>query len=150
MNINRNNQVTEFAALWHRIIDLDSGFGLDKLFPNFHELSTTEISIIQIISEEKDVLLKDISQKLHLPKSTLTNTINRLEKKDYLHRIISKHDLRSYSLELTSRGLQAQKEHIEYETLIFTGILQALNSDEERSELIRLLNIITNNLEKDK
>ncbi len=147
--LNINNQVTEFKALWHQILDLDRKLGIDKLFPNFHQLSTTEISIIQIVFEKNDVILKDISQRLGLPKSTLTNTINRLEKKGYLQRAISKQDLRSYSLELTSKGLLAQKEHAEYESLVFKGIMQALNSDEERCDLIRLLKTIIDNIERE-
>lgn len=144
-----DHQVIEFTTLWHQILDLDRKLGIDKLFPNFHQLTTTEISIIQMVFEKEDVILKDISHRLSLPKSTLTNTINRLEKKGYLCRAISKQDLRSYSLELTSKGLLAQKEHAEYEKLVFSGIMQALNTDEERYDLIRLLKTMIDNIERE-
>lgn len=140
------NYISEFTMIWHEILGLHKKFEVEKIFPNFCELSTVEISIIQMVSDDENILLKDISQQLSLPKSTLTHIIDRLEKKGYLCRKISQRDLRSYGLKLTSKGQLAQNEHIKYEKFIFSGILQALDSDNEREQFICLLKKIQVNL----
>jgi DNA-binding MarR family transcriptional regulator len=101
--------------------------------------------VIHIVSENPDIILKNICEILSLPKSTLTNTINRLEEKGYLIRIITKKDLRSYGLSLTEKGIRAQEEHMEYESQVFGRVLETLES-QERAELLTLLKKIVKNL----
>ena len=138
-----DRQFEKLSEIWHRLLKIHSELKLEKQFPNLQGMSNAEIGILRIVSENKDIILKDINQQLQLPKSTLTNTINRLEKQGYLHRLISNRDLRSYCLELTEKGMLVQKEHCSYEKLIMTGFLQALDSDEERDELLRMLQKIS-------
>ncbi len=140
-----NQQVEAFGALWHQLLMLDQKKDFQQKFPNFLELTTNEISVIHIVSENPDIILKSICEILDLPKSTLTNTINRLEEKEYLFRTITKKDLRSYGLSLTKKGVQAQKEHMEYEYQVFGKILETLEA-EERTELLTLMKKITKNL----
>ena len=138
-------QVQEFGILWHQLLRLDQKKDFEKKYPNFSELTTNEISVIHIVSENPDIILKSICQILDLPKSTLTNTINRLEEKEYLFRTITKKDLRSYGLSLTEKGIQAQKEHLEYESQAFGKVLGTLET-EERTELLSLIKKIVKNL----
>ncbi len=144
-NIVFNQQVQEFGALWHRLLILDQMKDYEQKFPNFLSLTTNEISVIQIVSVNPDIILKSICEILDLPKSTLTNTINRLEEKGYLFRTITKKDLRSYGLSLTEKGIQVQKEYIEYEHQVFRKILETLEA-EERTEFLSLMKKITMNL----
>ncbi len=146
-NIIFNQQVQEFGALWHQLLGMDQIKDFEQKFSNFLSLTTNEISVIQIVSENPDIILKSICEILNLPKSTLTNTINRLEEKGYLFRTITKKDLRSYGLSLTEKGIMAQKEHIEYEHQMFGKILGTLVA-EERIELLTLMKKITKNLAK--
>ena len=138
-------QVQEFGILWHQLLRLDQKKDFKKKYPNFSELTINEISVIHIVSENPDIILKSICQILDLPKSTLTNTINRLEEKEYLFRTITKKDLRSYGLSLTEKGIQAQKEHLEYESQEFGKVLGTLDS-KERTELLSLVKKIVKNL----
>lgn len=142
-----NNQIKELQYLWHELIKIGQNNELNSSFPNFQELSTTEIGIIQIVSLNPEVILGEICAALDLPKSTLTNTVNRLEKRGYLNRTISKRDMRSYGLSLTEKGKLAQKEHLEYEALVFGGILHALNTEEERASLLLILKKIVHKLQ---
>lgn len=146
-NIIFNQQVQEFGTLWHKLLMLDRIKDYEQKFPNFVSLTTNEISVVQIVSENPDIILKSICEILDLPKSTLTNTINRLEEKGYLFRTITKKDLRSYGLSLTEKGIQAQKEHIEYEHQVFGKILETLEA-EDRIEFLSLMKKITMNLAK--
>jgi ubiquinone/menaquinone biosynthesis C-methylase UbiE len=81
--------------------------------------------------EKPDVILGEIVSILNIPKSTLTNAVDRLEKRNYINRIISKRDRRSYGLELTEEGHLAQKEHLDFEYTVYGRILNALDTDEE-------------------
>lgn len=105
-------------------------------------ISTVEVSILSIIERKPDVILKEITQILGVPASTLTSAIDRLEKRGLLTRVISKRDRRSFSLALTEDGKLAQQEHRQSETLLWQKILSTYDTAEERSELTRLLSIL--------
>ncbi len=109
-------------------------------------ISTVEVSILSIIERKPDVILKEITQILGVPASTLTNAVDRLEKRGLLTRVISKRDRRSFGLALTEDGRLAQQEHRQSEALLWQKILGAYDTTEERSELIRLLSILAEKL----
>lgn len=109
-------------------------------------ISTVEISILSIIERDPDVILKEITKILDVPASTLTNAVDRLEKRGLLTRVISKRDRRSFGLALTEDGRIAQQEHRQSETLLWQKILGAYDTAEERVELIRLLSILAEKL----
>ena len=134
-------QVNEFSRIWHQLLVLDQKMDLEQYYSEFLQMTINEINVISLCSEKPDIILKDISKMLDLPKSTLTNIINRLEEKGYLFRTITKKDLRSYGLCLTEKGMQVQKEHLEYESEVFIAVLETLEEG-ERKELIRLMNKI--------
>ena len=100
------------------------------------------------MSKNPDVILGEIISSLDIPKSTLTSAIDRLEKRKYINRIISKRDRRSYGLELTEEGQLAQKEHIDLEYMAYGRILNALDTEEEKQELFKLLKKIINNIQE--
>lgn len=109
-------------------------------------ISTVEISILSIIERKPDVILKEITQILGVPASTLTNAVDRLEKRGLLTRVISKRDRRSFGLALTEDGRIAQDEHRQSEALLWQKILGAYDTADERGELIRLLSILAQKL----
>lgn len=109
-------------------------------------ISTVEISILSIIERKPDVILKEISQILGVPASTLTSAVDRLENRGLLTRVISKRDRRSFGLALTDDGRTAQQEHRQSEALLWQKILGAYDTAEERDELIRLLSILAQKL----
>jgi DNA-binding MarR family transcriptional regulator len=146
MNNESVKQIEEFSELWHKIMKKSQFSNLEDQFPRIKGLTTTEIGIISIVSKYPDVILGEICSYLNIPKSTLTNAVDRLEKRKYINRTISKKDRRSYGLELTEEGHLAQKEHNELEQAVYGRLLNALDSNEEREELFKLLRKIVNNL----
>ncbi|WP_275077572.1 MarR family winged helix-turn-helix transcriptional regulator [Clostridium botulinum] len=92
--------------------------------------------------------MKDIVEILQIPKSTLTNMINRLEKRNLINRAISNRDKPSYKLELTDEGKLTQKEHIEFEKAIYEKIMMCLDTYDEREELLKLMREILRNISK--
>ncbi|OBR97188.1 transcriptional repressor MprA [Clostridium ragsdalei P11] len=148
MGKSNKKQIEEFSELWHQIIKKSNFRNVEDQFQRLNGLTTIDISIINIVSKNSDVILGEIVLALDIPKSTLTNAINRLEKRNYINRIISKRDRRSYGLKLTEEGHLAQKEHLDFEYMVYGRLLDALDTDEEKQELFKLFRKIINNLEE--
>lgn len=148
MSKSNKNQIEEFSKLWHQIIKKSNFRKVEEQFQRLNGLTTIEISIIGIVSKNPDVNLGEIVLALDVPKSTLTNAINRLEKRNYINRIISKRDRRSYGLKLTEEGHLVQKEHLDFEYTVYGRLLDALDTDKEKQELFKLFRKMINNFEE--
>jgi DNA-binding MarR family transcriptional regulator len=141
-----NEEINALDQVWHRLV-----FGLQKTGEQLWKdtldgVSTIEISILNIISIKPNVILKEINEMLEIPNSTLTNAVDRLEKRGLIRRVISQRDRRSFGLELTEKGTLAQIEHKKGEAVLWQKILGSFDSAAEREELIRLLGKLVNNL----
>jgi DNA-binding MarR family transcriptional regulator len=119
---------------------------IEAKYTRIKGLSDNEISIIRIISEKEEVIIRDILEILNIPKSTLTNMIDRLEKRNLIMRSISKRDRRSYKLELTEEGKKAQEEHIKFEEEIYGKVMISLDTYEERENLLNIMRKIVYNI----
>lgn len=135
----KEEEIQQFSDIVHGIIKKSNFRKVEEQFKKLKELTTIEISIIDIVSRKPEVILGEIILELEVPKSTLTNAINRLEKRNYINRIISKRDRRSYGLELTGDGREAQKEHLEFEKAIYGSLLSGLDNEKDRKQLLELL-----------
>ncbi|ABR35604.1 MarR family winged helix-turn-helix transcriptional regulator [Clostridium beijerinckii] len=139
-------QIDEFNILWHRMLFESSYKDIEAKYTRIKGLSDNEISIIRIISEKEEVIIRDILEILNIPKSTLTNMIDRLEKRNLIMRSISKRDRRSYKLELTEEGKKAQEEHIKFEEEIYGKVMISLDTYEERENLLNIMRKIVYNI----
>ncbi|CUU49281.1 MULTISPECIES: MarR family winged helix-turn-helix transcriptional regulator [Clostridium] len=139
-------QIDEFNILWHRMLFESSYKDIEAKYTRIKGLSDNEISIIRIISEKEEVIIRDILEILNIPKSTLTNMIDRLEKRNLISRSISKRDRRSYKLELTEEGKKAQEEHIKFEEEVYGKIMISLDTYEERENLLNIMRKIVYNI----
>lgn len=111
-------------------------------YPELMECSPVEIQIIIITKTTPDLLLRDYVSMLHLPKSTLTSIINRLERKQFIKRVINQKDYRSYGLELDKKGLKFCELYMAYQRDMGNRIISGLNED-EKNQLSFLLNKIS-------
>lgn len=148
MNKSSKRQIEEFSELWHQILKKCNYEKEMEQFQRLNKLTDIEISIISIVSKNPDVILGEIISILDVPKSTLTNAIDRLEKRNYINRVISERDKRSYGLKLTEDGELAQKEHLDFEYMVYGKVLDALDTDTEKQELFKLFRKIINNFEE--
>lgn len=139
-------QVNEFNALWHSMFMEANYKDIEAKYPSIQVFSTNELSIIRIISEKEEVIIRDIVDVLNIPKSTLTSIIDRLEKNDIIVRAISKKDRRSYKLELTEKGMEVQKEHVKFEEEIYGKVISSLDTYEEREAFLVLVRKIVKNI----
>lgn len=135
-------QYQEFSSVMHLIYKRLNSLNQDmnSIFPD--GITSSELNVLGFVRTNPDAFLKEISQKLSLPSSTLTSVIDRLERRELIHRVISQKNRRSYSLELTEKGIKIDDIHEKNEKKIWENFLDALGSDAKREELIELLKTI--------
>lgn len=140
--------IDSFSKIWHKMLKLSYGSNDSVEFKEMHQLSHVEVSIISLVHNNPDIIIREICEKIDVPKSSMTSMIDRLEKKNYLTRVISKRDRRSFGLKLTEAGMKIQKQHDEYEKYIFNEIINSLDTDEEKETFLKLTDKIANNLKE--
>lgn len=145
-----SRQIDELKELAHVMLEKSNYKDLEERYSRIQQLSTNEISIIRIISEKEEVIIKDILEEVQVPKSTLTSMIDRLEKRDLICRAISNKDRRSYKLLLTEEGKKTQEEHVKFEQEVYGKIIASLDNYEEREMLLNLIKKIINNMDNER
>jgi DNA-binding MarR family transcriptional regulator len=128
------------------------GLRLDQLgtwSPRLRGMVQIDLHILKMIAERPQALLKDIGSELHLPPSTLTSAINRLEKRGLLERHVHPHDRRSYDLQLTPKGWEIKEEHDQVDRQITQRLLDTLDDEHERQQFVSLLVKVTKGLEEE-
>lgn len=135
----REQHIEQLCRLW-RVLDF-GGYSDDPKGASsiLRELSPVAIGVICLVARKPDIILREISSELALPKTTLTSLIDRMEQRGFLHRTINPRDRRSYGLELTELGRQVQQEQAAYERRVCERILGALDIDDEREQFLGLL-----------
>ena len=144
--MNDDQILQEFGSLWRVILEPNNKVKLIEEFPRVEKLSSMEIKIIEIVYSKEDVIFKEICSILDIPKSTLTSAIDRLERLNYVTRVISKRDRRSYGLILTDEGYEVQSEYLAFEKKLSGYILSGLDTNQEKEMLLELLRKIANNI----
>ena len=145
MEKNIDNQISELSNIFHEFLVFRKYLELEKRFSNLNKFSVNEISIINMLGHNDNIILKDIIDVIKVPKSTLTGLINKLEKNNLVKRVINDSDKRSYKLELTEKGIEISKEHDEFDKFVSSEMLNSLSDYEERQEFIKLFRKAVNN-----
>jgi len=146
MNEIKSEYIEQLIILNHAILKhyKDSQIDMNALYPQ--GITSTELSIIQIVNVKPDIIIKEISEYLAIPGSTLTSAIDRLEQKNLIIRIVSKKNRHSFGLQLTDEGIKLNAEHEKAERQIWKKILLLLDNDNDREQLIKLIGTIVNKL----
>ncbi len=98
------------------------------------DLSKLEISVIVRLYKNPQIIMRDLSEDLHISKSSMTGIVDHLEELGYLRRVTNRSDRRSYALEITEAGKLAQLQHEEYEKqacLQFIDIMKMCDVSED-------------------
>ncbi|MFA7057324.1 MAG: MarR family transcriptional regulator [Candidatus Cloacimonadales bacterium] len=93
---------------------------------------------LEVIGSNKEIRMKEITQRLGIATGTLTVMIDRLTKLDLVKRVVNTSDKRSYYIELTNKGQALYKEHSNHHDMLVTELAHDL-SDTERETLNNLL-----------
>lgn len=145
---NSKKYVDSFSKVWHKVLKFSYGNQVSEKFKELKQLSHIEISIISLIYNNPDIIIREICDEIDVPKSSMTSMIDRLEKKNYLTRVISKRDRRSFGLKLTKEGMKIQTQHEKYEEEIFNYVINSLDTEEEKETFIKLTDKIANNMKE--
>lgn len=112
---------------------------LDSWDPLLKGLNFIDMGIIQRVSRDPDLILKDIRTALGVPQSTLSSAVSRLEARGILRRTLSARDRRSYGLALTAKGRRIVRAHEALDQMLATRMLTALDDEADRRTLATLL-----------
>ncbi len=129
------------ASMWLAIFMKSSTADDVERFGELSEFTPVEINLLSMVGSRKDMLLREFLEIVKIPKSTLTSIVNRLEKRDYLKRVINPRDKRSFGLELTERGERFFTLYKTYQGEMGSKILSGLDADEQMQLLYLLKKI---------
>ena len=121
--------------LIHQLIELFE-------YKNQYQQQTSEIQpqdmyVLERIFLNKNINAQDMTERYHIPASTLTGILDRLEKRLLIHRIRSSHDRRSILLTTTEQGDGVVEGHLCEDRLFAKNLLCGL--DMEKRNLFRQL-----------
>ncbi len=113
------------------------------------DLTTGQPKVLAILSHKEGCLQKDLAAQSHVEPATMTSILNNMSEKGliYKQKELVSGGKRAYSIYLTEKGhemaLKVNQIVDEMEVISFQGF-----DDNEKQLLIRLLNRVQSNLEK--
>lgn len=140
---NIKEQIKVLAEQWEKLVQSNR---LNICTKKLEGTTVLEVNILKIVQKNPDIILKEISEFLKIPSSTLTSAINRLEKRNLIKRIISERDLRSFGLTLTDEAKQALNEHYKQEEILICSMLEVFEDEKERNDFIKLFKKLVDNI----
>lgn len=140
--MSREEQIEKLRLLWEQIL---VGNQLEVCTDELKGSSILDVNILRLLFSSPDIIPKEIATKLNVPNSTLTNAINRLEKKELVERKLNSNDLRSLRLLLTDKGKKSILSHHDAERVLINSIFDIL-SEEEVISLISIFEKLVGNL----
>lgn len=113
-----------------------------------HELTFSQLHVLGYLAcHESESTQKELEDYLGVAHPTVVGLVSRLEKKGFIRTWMDEHDRRIKRIQATDKAAElhdrVQQGHIRIEELMRNGL-----SSQEVSELLRMLRIVYNNLEK--
>ena len=118
---------------------------MDKEMNENYNLTKTQSLVLSYINSNKEIYQKDIEKRFSIRRSTATEILNLMEKRNLIKRIPSKIDKRINIIEITEEGIKLEKVGKEKIKELEKQMTKALTK-EEKKELIRLLEKVEQNL----
>jgi MarR family 2-MHQ and catechol resistance regulon transcriptional repressor len=120
----------------HIIAQLLSCLTLVKLaLVKQYGLNTFQFLAVSLIGNKEGITIKELKRELSLPGSSLTFTLDSLEKKRLIRRRRSKEDRRQWLLFLTAKGKRLYMEILEAEGEMIWPALENLSETEKATFL---------------
>ena len=118
---------------------------MDKEMNENYNLTKTQSLVLSYINSNKEIYQKDIEKRFSIRRSTATEILNLMEKRNLIKRTPSKIDKRLNNIEITEEGIKLEKVGKEKIKELEKHITKSLTK-EEKKELIRLLEKVEQNL----
>ena len=119
----------------------------DRISDECLPLSLGDRMVLKMVDERDDIILREIREVLHMPHSTLTSVIDRLERHDLLKRTLTDRDRRSYGVQLTETGKAYMDMHARSERELAVRILDSLGEEAHQRHFVDLLTRVVDGLD---
>lgn len=105
----------------------------------FKDITNNDMHIIEAIGLGTGDTMSSIAKKLNITAGTLTTSMNRLVRQDYVVRQRSTEDRRVVMITLTEKGERAYRHHAKFHEQMTDAVIQSLEP-EELPVLLKTLN----------
>lgn len=131
------DQEEKVQSVIHSFRDV-SRFFYKQMWQHANELGVTivQLQILKILAENPNISLQELTKRMSSGKSTVSSTVDRLVKADYVKRDRSEEDRRAIVLSLTKLGETKKKEG----QTLFIKRLSRLNEIDE-AEIEKLIEL---------
>lgn len=93
-------------------------------------LSPAQMHTIEVIGHHKNLMMRELADRLGITTGTLTVAVDRLEKMSMVKRMPHEHDRRSWLIVLTEKGKQMYEQHNKHHEEITQEIAHDLTNKE--------------------
>jgi MarR family transcriptional regulator, organic hydroperoxide resistance regulator len=135
------NEELELVEAMDDLSELIRKFQTQLLSGDLKQYTLRQLYYIELINKHEGISVSEISKKLEIKKSTVSIAINQLIDLGIITKIQSKDDKRFYFLQLTPKGKEIMKMHMQVHKNTIKKILKILNQ-EEVEEFIQIVNKI--------
>lgn len=101
------------------------------------DLNTFQFLTLVLIGSTQHLSIKELKEKLAIPGSSLTFTLDALEKRGLIKRLRSKEDRRQWYLSLSAKGERLYTEILKAESEAMSPLLDNL-SDNEKAAFLKI------------
>lgn len=110
--------------LAHQLIELYDRFtAWEHSVARKTDLSPTQLHVIETLGHAPGLRMTELARRLSITTGTLTPAIDRLERQDFVSRVRSTEDRRSWHVFLTEQGTnlfeQHHQDHIDFTNTVF-------------------------------
>ncbi|MDD1764067.1 MAG: MarR family transcriptional regulator [Methanobacteriaceae archaeon] len=135
------NEELELVEAMDDLSELIRKFQTQLLSGDLKQYTLRQLYYIELINKHEGISVSEISKKLEIKKSTVSIAINQLIDLGIITKIQSKDDKRFYFLQLTPKGKEIMKMHMQVHKNTIKKILKILNQ-EEVEKFIQIVNKI--------
>ncbi|GBF77351.1 MarR family transcriptional regulator [Paenibacillus sp. 598K] len=109
------------------------------------DITVDQWEILVVLWETEGITQKELAERLHKDQTNVARMLFKLEKKDFIYRVVHETDRRSLRVYLTSKGREMEDDIIAPSMEAYYKTIQGL-SDEEVELFRRILTVMYNNV----
>jgi MarR family transcriptional regulator, organic hydroperoxide resistance regulator len=136
------NHELELVESMDKLSELIKKFQTQLISGDLKEYTLRQLYYIELINKNEGISVSELSKTLNVKKSTVSIAINQLIELEIITKIQSSTDKRFYFLQLTPKGKDIMKIHMQVHKNTIKKILKILNP-KEVDNFIRIVNKIT-------
>ena len=124
------NYELELVEAIDKLSELTEKFQTQILSGDLKEFTLRQLYYIELINKHENIRVSEIAKMLDVKKSTVSVAVNQLIEQDIVTKIQSDIDKRVYFLQLTLKGKDIMKMHMQVHRNAIKKILKVLNQGE--------------------